>query len=41
MNNNVIFKYYFKQNHQVQKCCVRYNQLINVLELSNKEDNKE
>ena len=36
----LIFKYYFKENHEVQKCCVKYQELIKALELHNKKDNK-
>ena len=38
--NQAIFKYYFKENHVVKKCCVRYQELIKVLELHNKKDKK-
>jgi hypothetical protein len=40
MINNIIFKYYFKENSSVHKCCVKYNDLINVLELINTKDSK-
>ena len=36
-----IFKYYFKENHKVLKCCVKYQKLIQVLELYNTKDNKD
>ena len=38
--NQAIFKYYFKENHVVKKCCVKYQELIQVLELHNKKDKK-
>ena len=40
-NSNIIFKYYFKENHKVLKCCVHYQQLIKVLELYNTKDKKD
>lgn len=35
---NIIFKYYFKENHQVLKCCVKYLELISVLGFANKKN---
>ena len=40
MDQEIIFKYYFTENHQVLKCGVRYNELIIKLGLHNKKDNK-
>ena len=40
LNNDIIFKYYFKENHKVLKCCVKYQELIKVLELYNTKDKK-
>tara|TARA_R100001594_G_C4012029_1_gene257206 strand:- start:944 stop:1180 length:237 start_codon:yes stop_codon:yes gene_type:complete len=37
---NIIFKYYFKKNHQVYKNELTYLQLLNMLELSNNTDKK-
>tara|TARA_Y100001963_G_scaffold140312_1_gene207191 strand:+ start:530 stop:790 length:261 start_codon:yes stop_codon:yes gene_type:complete len=42
--NNIVFKYYFKDYKKcpgkVQKCCVKYLQLISVLELYNTKDSR-
>ena len=35
-----VFKYYYKENHKVLKCCVTYQKLIKVLKLYNTKDNK-
>ena len=40
-NGNVIFKYYFKENHIVKKNVIKYYDLLNLLELRNKKDNKD
>ena len=40
MGTDPIFKYYFKENHKVLKCYVKYQELIKVLELYNTKDNK-
>ena len=38
--NNIVFKYYFTKNHKVLKCGVRYSELIKMLELNDKKDDK-
>ena len=40
MNNNIIFSYYFKKNHQVYKDKLTYFQLLDLLEMTNKRDSK-
>ena len=40
MNNNIIFSYYFKKNHQVYKDILTYFQLLDLLEMTNKRDSK-
>ena len=40
-NSNIIFKYYFKQNHVVKKVVLKYYDLLNMLELRNKKDKKD
>jgi hypothetical protein len=40
INMNIIFKYYFKKNHQVYKNELTYLQLLDMLELSNDTDKK-
>ena len=39
-NSNIKFKYYFKSNHVVKKVVIKYYDLLNLLELKNKKDNK-
>ena len=39
-NSNIVFKYYFKSNHIVKKNVIKYYDLLNLLELRNKKDNK-
>ena len=39
-NSNIKFKYYFKDNHVVKKVIIKYSDLLNLLELKNKKDNK-
>ena len=39
-NSNIKFKYYFKSNHVVKKVVIKYYDLLNLLELRNKKDNK-
>ena len=40
-NSNIKFKYYFKSNNQVKKVIIKYYDLLNLLELRNKKDNKD
>ena len=40
-NSNIVFKYYFKDNHIVKKNVIKYYDLLNLLELNNKKDNKD
>ena len=40
-NSNIKFKYYFKKNHVVKKVVIKYYDLLNLLELKNKKDNKD
>ena len=40
-NSNIKFKYYFKLNHEVKKVVIKYYDLLNLLELRNKKDNKD
>ena len=40
-NSNIKFKYYFKSNHAVKKVVIKYYDLLNLLELKNKKDNKD
>ena len=40
-NSNIKFKYYFKSNHVVKKNVIKYYDLLNLLELKNKKDNKD
>ena len=39
-NSNIKFKYYFKLNHEVKKVVIKYYDLLDLLELRNKKDNK-
>ena len=39
-NSNIKFKYYFKSNHKVKKVVIKYYDLLDLLELRNKKDNK-
>ena len=39
-NSNIKFKYYFKSNHAVKKVVIKYYDLLDLLELRNKKDNK-
>ena len=39
-NSNIVFKYYFKKNHVVKKNVIKYYDLLELLELKNKKDNK-
>ena len=39
-NSNIVFKYYFKKNHIVKKNVIKYYDLLELLELKNKKDNK-
>ena len=39
-NSNIKFKYYFKLNNEVKKVVIKYYDLLNLLELKNKKDNK-
>ena len=39
-NSNIKFKYYFRSNHVVKKVVIKYYDLLNLLELKNKKDNK-
>ena len=39
-NSNIKFKYYFKLNNKVKKVVIKYYDLLNLLELRNKKDNK-
>ena len=39
-NSNIKFKYYFKENHIVKKVIIKYYDLLELLELKNKKDNK-
>lgn len=40
INQNIIIKYYFKKNHKVLKCCVKYLEFLKVVDYYNKVDNK-
>ena len=40
MESNIIIKYYFKKNHEIQKCCVKYLEFLKVIDYYNKVDNK-
>ena len=40
-NSNIKFKYYFKSNHKVKKVVIKYYDLLDLLELRNKKDNKD
>ena len=40
-NSNIIFKWYYKENHQVKKAAIKYYDLLNMLELKNKKDKKD
>tara|TARA_Y100000004_G_scaffold42537_1_gene46512 strand:+ start:2305 stop:2547 length:243 start_codon:yes stop_codon:yes gene_type:complete len=40
MNNEIKFKYYFKKNHKVYKNELSYLQLLGLLDMQNKTDNK-
>ena len=40
-NSNIKFKYYFKSNHVVKKVVIKYYDLLDLLELRNKKDNKD
>ena len=40
-NSNIKFKYYFKENHVVKKVIIKYYDLLELLELRNKKDNKD
>ena len=40
-NSIIKFKYYFKLNHEVKKVVIKYYDLLNLLELRNKKDNKD
>ena len=39
-NSNIKFKYYFKLNNKVKKVVIKYYDLLDLLELRNKKDNK-
>ena len=39
-NSNIKFKYYFKKNHVVKKVVIKYYDLLELLELRTKKDNK-
>ena len=39
-NSDIKFKYYFKSNHKVKKVVIKYYDLLDLLELRNKKDNK-
>ena len=39
-NSNIKFQYYFKENHIVKKVIIKYYDLLDLLELRNKKDNK-
>ena len=39
-NSNIVFKYYFKKNHVVKKNVIKYYDLLELLDLKNKKDNK-
>ena len=39
-NSDIKFKYYFKLNNKVKKVVIKYYDLLNLLELRNKKDNK-
>ena len=40
-NSDIKFKYYFKSNHKVKKVVIKYYDLLDLLELRNKKDNKD
>ena len=40
-NSNIIFKWYYKENRKVKKAVIKYYDLLNMLELNNKKDNKD
>ena len=40
-NSNIIFKWYYKEKRKVKKAVIKYYDLLNMLELNNKKDNKD
>lgn len=40
-NSNIIFKYYFKENHKVKKVSINYYDLLTIINLKNKKDYKD
>ena len=40
-NSNIIFKWYYKEKRKVKKAVIKYYDLLDMLELNNKKDNKD